>query len=243
MNTTAVSLALMLTLAGSPLYATEVRLEVDGTAARESGFNLAQTRQQRQQRQQREPRTQRQATPQRGGERFAYSHLTAWVGSETLEENDHTLEADVWRLDGALASGNTSFLYGSWQEADYGELGQRTVREIGFGVHEHYTSRSSFFLNLGYVQDRWEEGAFNRDSADMLRGRYGLRGKLTDRIEIDGAIVYTRGSGSTDMESRWSTDVGLSIYLTDNFALRAAGLDLEGIHPTTSFGLRLNFGN
>jgi len=198
-----------------------------------------------QQRQQRRPTGsgQRQPTQQRPGKRFNYTHLTAWVGSEELDETG--IDADAWRVDGAIQAGDTSYFFASWQEADYEERGERTTREIGFGIQEQYSSRSSFFLALGYLQDRWDQGedGFNRDAINMLRGRYGMRAKTTDRIELDGAIVYTRSAGSSDMDSRWSLDVGLSIYLTDNVALRAAGLDLDGIQPSTLFGLRVDFGN
>jgi len=200
------------------------------------GAGFGQQREQRRQPQQ----ERRQPQSQRGGLDFDFSHISAWVGSEELEESGQ--EADAWRFEAAFQGGGSSYLFLNWQQADYEELGDRTTREFGLGIQEHYTDRAAFFLTAGYLQDRWDAALLERDAANMLRGRYGIRFRPTDRIELDGAVVYTRGSGSTDMDAKWSMDVGLSIYVTESIAIRAAALDLDGIHPSNMVGLRVEFG-
>gem|GEM_PF-6700966 len=203
-----------------------------------AGGLALQSRQREQQR--RQPPAQRSPQSQRGGLNFDFSHLSAWVGTEELGETG--VEADNWRFEGAIEAGDSSYLFLNWQEGDYEARGERTTREFGLGLQEHYSDRAAFFLTISYLQDRWDAGILEREDLNMYRGRYGMRGRLTDRIELDGAVVYTRGSGSTDMESQWSFDAGLSIYVTESIAIRAAGLDLDGIQSSSMLGLRFEFG-
>ncbi|MCP1728377.1 hypothetical protein J2T60_002377 [Natronospira proteinivora] len=188
----------------------------------------------------RQPPAQRSPQSQRGGLNFDFNHVTAWVGTEELEETG--VEADSWRLEGAIQAGDSSYLFLNWQEGDYEHRGERTAREFGMGLQEHYSDRAAFYLTVSYLQDRWDTAELDREDLNMLRGRYGIRARPTDRIEVDGAVVYTRGSGSTDIESQWSMDVGLSIYVTDAIAIRAAAMDLDGIQPSSMLGLRFEFG-
>ncbi|MEA5445885.1 hypothetical protein VCB98_08645 [Gammaproteobacteria bacterium AB-CW1] len=182
---------------------------------------------------------ERQPSPRRGGLDFDYSHISVWAGTEELDESG--LEGDSWRVEGAYETGESSYVFLNWQEGDYEELGSRVSRELGLGLHEHYADRSSFFVTLSYLQDRWSDDELSRSDWNLLRGRYGVRARPTDRLELDAAVVYSRATGSTDLDSRWSFDLGLSVYLGDNIALRAAGIDLDGLQPSTQLGLRVEF--
>lgn len=192
----------------------------------------------------RQPRRQPGNRTQSGGRPFNHTHITLWAGTEELDaELDSTAEADALRFTGAIRSGNNNYLFLDWQEGEYDTDTMRTTRELGMGVAEQYSASTSFFFGISYLQDQWENAiASQEDDREFLRGRYGLRMRATDRIELDGAVVYTRGTGSTDFDSRWSMDLGLSIYLTDNIALRAAGTDIDGIRPAQMYGLRVEFG-
>lgn len=211
------------------------------------------SQQQRQQRQQRPRRQQSQRRPQSNndsqssGDPFGYTHISAWTGTESIDDSDR--EGDALRLNGAIHSGQHNYLFLDWQEGEYDDVAERRTREFGLGIAEQYSANTSFFFTLSYLQDEWDNppadlGALTDgrdDESEFLRGRYGMRGRLTDRIEIDAAVVYTRASGSTEMDSRWSMDLGLSIYVTENIALRAVGTDLDGIRPSRMFGIRVEF--
>ncbi|MDQ2070641.1 hypothetical protein [Natronospira bacteriovora] len=195
---------------------------------------------QRQMPNQRQQPNQRQPQSRSGGLSFRYDQVTIWGGTEDLDEDGP--EGDSLRLDVSLSTGPASYFYLNWQEGEYEALGERTTREVGFGFQEHYADRTSFFITAGYLQDRWSGDDEAWADGNMLRGRYGMRARPTDRIELDGAIVYTRGTGSTDMDSRWSMDIGLSLYFTDHIALRFSSLDIDGLQPTQLMGLRLEWG-
>lgn len=237
------ALAITVGLTAGPSQAAE--RQVHGDMALFSGDQLAGGQllggqgNQRQQPNQRQRPNERTPQSRRGGLHFNYTHVTLWSGSEELGEDGP--EGDILRLEASLATGGAGYVFLNWQEADHEELGERSTRELGFGFQEHYADRTSFFITVGYMQDRWDGDEDSWQEGNMLRGRYGLRARPTDRIELDGAIVYTRGTGSTDMDSLWSMDLGLSLYFTENIALRIAAQDLDGMQPTQSVGLRVEF--
>lgn len=222
-------------LAMPPLDVTEIN--DTATVAQAGGFPSLQSGN-------RQPRRQPGNRAQSGGRPFNHTHLTLWTGTEEPDADlDSTEEADAWRFTGALRSGRNNYIFLDWQEGEYDTDSTRMTRELGMGVAEQYSASTSFFFGISYMQDQWENAITTRDDdREFLRGRYGVRMRATDRIELDGAIVYTRGTGSTSFDSRWSMDLGLSIYLTDNIALRAVGTDIDGIRPAQMYGLRVEFG-
>lgn len=232
------ALALTIGLTAGALQAAE-RQQYGDRGFDTGSLLMAQGNQRQEPNQRQQPNERRAPQSRNGGLRFNYTHLTLWSGSEELGEDGP--EGDILRLEGALATGNAGYVFLNWQEADHEELGERSTRELGFGFQEQYSDRTSFFITVSYMQDRWDGDETLWQEGNMLRGRYGLRARPTDRIELDGAVVYTRGTGSTDMESLWSMDLGLSLYFTENIALRLATQDLDGIQPTQSVGLRVEF--
>jgi hypothetical protein len=197
----------------------------------------------------RQPRRQSDNRPMAGGRTFNYTHVSLWTGTEELDGERNlnpNPEADAMRFTGAIRSGRSNFIFLDWQEGEYDTDSIRTTRELGMGVAEQYSASTSFFFGVSYLQDQWENPGSpigsNEDEREFLRGRYGVRMQATDRIELDGAIVYTQGTGSTNFDSRWSMDLGLSVYITENIALRAVGTDIDGIRPAQMYGVRVEFG-
>jgi hypothetical protein len=170
---------------------------------------------------------------------FGYSYLDLLVGSQ--EHHDLDEDGDTRRLDLSVGGEGAAYLYLGWQRTDFDEFGDAELREFGLGFQEQYTAQTSFYVLLSYGQERWDDENLGADGS-FYRGRYGFRTRPWDRVEFEGAVVYTRGRDNAQ-ESSWSGDLGLSIYLADNFALRAMARDLDGAHPSLFAGIRLGFGD
>ena len=171
---------------------------------------------------------------------FNYTHLTVLGGDQQFSAEDDT-EGDLLGISGGIQLGDAAFAQLEWHEADYEELGERRLTELGIGFQEAYSERSSWFFAIGYLRDDWSATDLEREDFTWLRGRYGFRWRVTDYIEFDLSAVYSRPAGSSDGSSEWGADAGISAYLGDRVALQLRGRDLEGIAPSTTLGIRVEF--
>lgn len=187
------------------------------------------------------PPARQQAQGSGGGPQFNYTHAAVFVGDQELPSNGSSPEGDLIGLSGGMRMGESGFAQLEWQQGDYDELGERNFTELSFGFQENYTPRTSWYIGAGFVRDDWSDDELERDDGTFLRGRYGFRWRVTDGIETDLAVVYTRPQGSTEGDSEWSGDVGLSFYFGERFAVQARARDLDGLAPNASLGLRIEF--
>jgi hypothetical protein len=122
---------------------------------------------------------------------FSYNTLTA----------DHQHEhSDFW---GDSSQGNGLklsydfsgvYVFGQWDKLDFDTLsGSHTVQGIGVGAHQAYSSTTSFYIDLSYLQDKLSS-SLGAGSDDYWRVNYGLRSQVTEMIELDAAIFTERNT-------------------------------------------------
>ncbi|HET7395462.1 MAG TPA: hypothetical protein VFK12_03395 [Gammaproteobacteria bacterium] len=117
---------------------------------------------------------------------------------------------------------NEVYLFGQWNRLDFDKSSSsENLAGFAIGTHQAYNERTSFFVDIGYYRD-----AVNRPlggiSDNYWRVTYGLRGLLSNYVELDAAIFTER---NTDFGRRpFGERLGLG------FKSEYIGLMLSGEH-------------
>jgi hypothetical protein len=93
----------------------------------------------------------------------------------------------AWDFDGGV------YLFGQWAKLDFDRVGSHTLQGIGVGAHQAYSSTMSFYIDLGFMQDKLSADISGR-SDDYWRVDYGMRAQVTTMIELDAAIFTERNT-------------------------------------------------
>jgi hypothetical protein len=122
---------------------------------------------------------------------FSYSTLTV--------DHQH-LHSDFW-ADSSQGNGlklsydfSGVYLFGQWNKLDFDTLpGSHTVQGIGVGAHQAYSTNTSFYIDLAYLQDKLS-ASLGAGSDDYWRVTYGMRSQVTEMLEFDAAIFTERNT-------------------------------------------------
>jgi hypothetical protein len=122
---------------------------------------------------------------------FSYSLLTL----------DHQHEHSDFFADSSQGNGlkfsydfSGVYLFGQWDKLDFDRLdGSHTVQGVGVGAHQAYSNTMSFYIDLAYLQDKLSS-SLGAGSDDYWRVTYGMRGQITEMLEVDAAIFTERNT-------------------------------------------------
>lgn len=167
---------------------------------------------------------------------LSYTYVEgAYVNSEV---DDFDLDGDGYSLFGSVGFWKNFFGFAGYSDSDYdGGVGSQFL-ELGAGAHWSLSPAWDAVGAVAYVDADVDVSGFGSASADGYMLAAGLRGRVTQAIELFADVEYV-DLGNTD-------DTGFVIggryYLTDAFALGAnIGDNGDGTH--WSLVLRYDFGN
>ncbi len=109
---------------------------------------------------------------------------------------------------------------------------------VGAGYHADISDNTSFYANLAYVSAEIDVVGFGSVDDNGYGVMVGLRGMVTDRVELDGSLSYVDLGDGAD-----GTALGGSALYAFSDSL-SAGVTLGFDEDTTTYGLvgRVYFG-
>lgn len=146
-----------------------------------------------------------------------------------------SVDGDGYGISGAFEVGESWFITAGYStvEFDFGidfdQLG------IGVGYHVDMSQNADFFATLSYVTAEVSASGFGSADEDGFGASIGIRGMVSDKVELSGSIGYVDLGDGGD-----GTSFGASaLYnFTEAFAL---GLTLQTDDDITGYGLGARF--
>ena len=176
------------------------------------------------------------AAPALAGD-LSYNYLQ--LGYQRVDVDDINVDGDGFGLGGSFEVGENWFIQAGYAtaELDFGvDLDQLGV---GVGYHVDMSENADFFATLSYVSVEASVPGFGSADDDGFGVSIGVRGMVSEQVELTGSLGYVDLSDSGD-----STSLNAAAFynFTDAFAL---GLVLGTDDDVTSYGLagRFYFGN
>ncbi|MGB5687880.1 MAG: porin [Woeseiaceae bacterium] len=165
------------------------------------------------------------------------------LGYQRVELDDDgagfNLDGDGFGISGSFEVGDSWFIAAGYGQTgfDYGiDLDQLSV---GFGYHAGISDRADVFAVLSYVRAEASLSGFGSESDDGFGASVGVRGFVSDSVELAGMISYVDLGDGGD-----GTSVGgeALYYFTERFAV---GLNVEVEEDAMAYGVgaRFYFGN
>ena len=167
------------------------------------------------------------------------------LGYEKIEIDDIqpgvNVDGDGFGVGGSFEVGENWFVAVSYSQADFDA-------DVGFGIsvdfdqinagvgwHTTMSNNSDFYALLQYVQAEASVSGFGSVDEDGIGATIGIRGMVTDKVELGGSIGYVDLGDAGD-----GTSFGANaLYnFTPNFA---AGVFLEFEEDTTGYGAGIRF--
>lgn len=146
---------------------------------------------------------------------LSYTYLRGGYVNTSLDNS--SVDGDGVGLEGALGLNDSVFLLGNttFQEFDFGI--DVTRIEIGVGGHVPLANRLDAVGSVSYLHAEVDAGPADSDNNALGLG-LGLRGRLTDSLELKGGVKYADVDRFRD---DLSLNVGARYFLTQQFALGA----------------------
>ena len=178
------------------------------------------------------------ASPALAGD-ISYNYLQ--LGYEKIEFDDVDADGDGFGIGGSFEVGESWFVAVSYSQADLDtDIGFSVSVDFdqiaaGVGWHTAMSNNSDFYALVQYVQLEASISGFDSADEDGIGAVIGVRGMVTDNVEIGGSIGYIDLGDAGD-----GTAFGANVLynFTENFA---AGLFLEIDEDVTGYGAGIRF--
>ena len=150
-----------------------------------------------------------------------------------------SVDGDGYGISGSFEVGDSWFITASYGTLDFDFGVDLDQLSVGGGFYMNLSERVDFFAVVSYIRAEVSASGFGSADEDGYGVAVGMRGLVTDKVEVSGSISYADlGSGAD------GTAIGVEgLYsFTDNFAL---GLGIQTDDDITMYGVngRLYFGN
>lgn len=171
---------------------------------------------------------------------FSYTHLDGGYARTEIDSNvfGADVDGDGFFLGGSLAATDNFHVFAAFSDQDFDfDLNYQTL-SVGAGVNWPLHPNLDIVGRLSYVKADID-GPFGISiSDDGYAAGAGLRGRVAERVELEGGLVYVNYDESG---SDTTPNLGARFLLTDAFAL-GASVSFEDDVTTWGIGARLNFG-
>jgi hypothetical protein len=169
---------------------------------------------------------------------LSYSYVEVAYVNTDLDDFDE--EIDGFALRGSVEISEQAFMFAGYTDQSttvFGEDLELRSYGLGLGYAWPVSDTADLYGKVGYVEAEAEFAGFSVDDDGFSLG-VGLRGRMAEQFELEGAVTYTDLSDSGDDTL---LGVGARWYFTDVFAL---GVELETDDDATTYGVgvRFNFG-
>jgi len=150
-----------------------------------------------------------------------------------------SVDGDGYGISGSFEVGESWFILASYDTLDFDFGVDLDQLSIGGGFYMDLSDRADFYAALSYIQAEVSASGFGSADEDGYGVTVGMRGMVTDKVELSGSLSY---SDLGDGADGTAFGAGALYSLTDTFAL---GVGLETDDDVTIYGIgaRFYFGN
>ena len=156
-----------------------------------------------------------------------YTYLQASWGQVDFDDSLLDVDGDGFGIAGSVAISENFHVFGEYQTADLDFSVDLNILEAGLGYNVPLSETVDFVARLGYVNIEAEAPGVPSADEDGYSAGVGLRGNLSNNVELDGGVDYVDGS-DTDGETR--VNAGFRYNFTENFSVGAKGTWWEDVN-------------
>jgi hypothetical protein len=157
-----------------------------------------------------------------------YNYLQA--GYQRFDFDGAFEEYDGYGIGGSFAVADSWFIDASYGTVDLGAGVDLDTLSAGFGYHVGIADNMDFYGSLSWVRADVSVAGFGSGSEDGYGATIGLRGMLSDSVELTGSVSYVDlGDGADDT----TVGAGLLYSFTDNVAV---GIFIDADDDATAYG-------
>ena len=171
---------------------------------------------------------------------FSYTHMDGGYTRTEIDDDafGFDVDGDGFSVGGSLAATDNLHVFANFSDQDFDfDLNLQTL-SVGAGVNWPLHADLDIVGRLAYVKSDID-GPFGIDiSDDGYAAGAGLRGRVLQRMELEGGFVYVNyDEGGSETTPNFSA----RFFLTDMFAV-GASVALEDDATTWGISGRFNFG-
>jgi hypothetical protein len=170
-----------------------------------------------------------------GAQGFAYNYLQASYGAVSFDDSIVDVDGDGLGISGSYGFHPDFYLTGEYQTADMDFGVDLNILELAVGYHTPLSEQLDFTAQFGYVDAEVESGFGSADDDGFMIGA-GLRGALTDTVELNGGIDYI----DFDNGSETRANAGFLFSLTETLTVGAEASFWDDIN-VYQLNLRFDF--
>lgn len=141
---------------------------------------------------------------------FGYSYIQGSYGTVEVDiGGGANVDGDGFGVSGSYALTDQFHFSGEYQTADMDFGVDLSILELAAGYHTGLSDQLDFTAQLGYVNTEVESGGVGVDDDGLMLG-VGLRGALTDALEVNGGVDYIDfdlGGGETRIGAGFLYDI------------------------------------
>ena len=150
-----------------------------------------------------------------------------------------SIDGDGYGVGGSLEVGENWFIGVGYNALDFDFGVDLEQLSVGAGYHFGLSDRSDFYATLAYIRAELSASGFGSIDEDGYGVTIGIRGMLSDNVELQGSIAYTDLGDGADGTA---FGAGALYNFTETFAL---GFEVSADDDVTVYGIgaRFYFGN
>jgi hypothetical protein len=171
-----------------------------------------------------------------GAQGFNYNYLQASYGAVSFDDSIVDVDGDGLGISGSYGFHPDFYLAAEYQTADMDFGVDLNILELAVGYHTPLSEQLDFTVQLGFLDAEVESGFGSADDDGFMIGA-GLRGALTDAVELNGGIDYIdfdQGGGET------RANAGFLFALTETLTVGAEASFWDDIN-VYQLNLRFDF--
>ncbi len=171
-----------------------------------------------------------------GAQGFNYNYLQASYGTVSLDDSIVDVDGSGLGISGAYAFHEEFYFAGEYQTADMDFGVDLNILELAVGYHTPLSEQLDMTAQFGYLNAEVEAAGFGSSDDDGFLVGAGLRGALTDTVELNGGIDYI------DIDSGGETraNAGFLFALTETLTVGAKASFWDDIN-VYQLNLRFDF--
>lgn len=174
---------------------------------------------------------------------LSYNYVEATYGETEIDVGDGfgSVDGDGFGIGGSLAVAPNWHVFADFTSADFDFNVESTSYRVGAGFNYPISETADLIARLSYVNVEVEVdtpfGTFDADEDGFGVGA-GVRGKVADAFELEGAIEYVDLGGDSSGDTTFIAEG--RYFFTPMFAV-GAGVEVGDDVTTYGISARLNF--
>jgi len=172
---------------------------------------------------------------------LSYNYIELGLQKAELDDDlaGFDFDGDGYGIRGAFELNENWFIPVSYGTLDFDFGVDLDQLSAGIGYHDDLSNGTDFFVTLSYLRAEVSASGFTPVEEDGFEATLGVRGMLTESVELTGSIGYADLGDGADGTT---INAGALYSFSENFAL---GLEVDFDEDVTIYGVgaRFYFGN